>query len=153
MNLRGVTIGGVHTLGPSNFCMEGGLVRGIVFAIGLVALLAAADPTLAQQPPQPGSEVGPKLRIPEGMGGAGAYGSLMSLLAQKPKGPDAPPSGDAAYPMFQLLGPEMRAGFWADSEMAGRALVIEGELMVKMGEILIQHGRAMQEQATEKKGK
>jgi len=31
--------------------------------------------------------------------------------------------------------------------------VLEGELMVKMGEILIQHGRAMQEQTTEKKGK
>lgn len=128
-------------------------MRGIACAIGLVAFLAAADPTLAQQPPQPGSEVGPKLRIPEGMGGAGAYGQLMSFLAQKPKAPDASPSGNAAYPMFQLLGPEMRAGFWADPEAAGRALVLEGELMVKMGEILIQHGRAMQEQAAEKKGK
>lgn len=128
-------------------------MRGIACAIGLIAFLAAADLTSAQQPPQPGSEVGPKLRIPEGMGGGGTYGPLLSLLAQKPKGPDAPPSGDAAYPMFQLLGPEMRAGFWANSEAAGRALVLEGELMVKMGEILIQHGRAMQEQTAEKKGK
>lgn len=128
-------------------------MRRIVFATGLLAFLAAADPTLAQQSPQPGSEVGPKLKIPEGMGGAGAYAPFMSLLAQRSKGAGAPQSADAAYPMFQLLGPEMRAGFWADPEAAGRALVLEGELMVKMGEILVQHGRAMQEQATEKKGK
>lgn len=128
-------------------------MRRVLFVSALVAVLAAANLTLAQQMPQPGGEAGTKPRIPEGIGGAGAYGPLMGLLAQKSKGQGAPQSGDAAYPMFQLLGPEMRAGFWADPEAAGRALVIEGELMVKMGETLIQHGRALQDQATEKKGK
>ncbi|MDE2058531.1 MAG: hypothetical protein KGL31_13215 [candidate division NC10 bacterium] len=128
-------------------------MKRVLFVSALVAVLAAADLTSAQQQPQPGSEVGGKPKMLEGIGGAGAYGPLLSLLAQKSKGQGAPQSGDAAYPMFQLLGPEMRAGFWADPEAAGRALVLEGELMVKMGEILIQHGRALQEQATEKKGK
>ena len=99
-------------------------MRGVACAIGLLASLASANLAVAQQPPQLGGEVGGKPKIPEGMSAAGAYGPSMGLLAQKSKGGGAPPSGDAAYPMFQLLGPEMRSSFWADPKEAGRTLVL-----------------------------
>ena len=43
--------------------------------------------------------------------------------------------------------PENRASFWADPEAAGNALILQGELMMKMGEILVKSGRELLEKA------
>jgi hypothetical protein len=124
-------------------------MKRFVLAIGLLILLAAAGAALGQQELQPRGGA-PQPKLPEGMGGTGAYGQLLGLLGQRSKGVAPADSTNAAYPMFQLLGPDMRANFWADPEAAGNTLVLQGELMVRMGEILIKNGRALLDKAAEK---
>jgi hypothetical protein len=124
-------------------------MKGLVLAIGLLILLAVAGMALAQQEPQTGGG-GPQPKLPEGMGGAGAYGQLLGLLGQKSRGTAPVDSTNTVYPMFQLFGPDMRANFWADPEAAGNTLILQGELMVRMGEILIKNGRALLDKAAEK---
>jgi hypothetical protein len=87
------------------------------------------------------------------MGGAGAYGQLLGLLGQKSRGTAPADPINTGYPMFQLIGPDIRSSFWADPEAAGNTLVLQGELMVRMGEILIKNGRALLDKAAEKQGK
>ena len=108
--------------------------------------------SFGQQELQPGGG-GPQPKLPEGMGGAGAYSQLLGLLGQKSRGTAPADPTTTVYPMFQLFGPDMRAGFWADPEAAGNTLILEGELMVRMGEILIKNGRALLDKAAEKQGK
>ncbi len=129
-------------------------MKGPVLAIGLVLFLTVASMALAQaqQEPQPGGS-GPQLKLPEGMGGAGSYGQLLGLLGQKSRATSPADPSNTVYPMFQLFGPDIRPGFWADPEAAGNTLVLQGELMVRMGEILIKNGRALLDKAAEKQGK
>jgi hypothetical protein len=127
-------------------------MKGSALAIGLLILLAAASVVLGQQEPQPGGG-GPQPKLPEGMGGASGYGQLLGLLGQRSRGTAPADSTHAAYPMFQLFGPDIRPGFWADPEAAGNTLVLQGELMVRMGETLIKNGRALLDKAAEKHGK
>ena len=124
-------------------------MKGTVLAIGLLMFLAAAGAALGQQELQPGGG-GHQPKLPEGMGGAGAYGQLLGLFGQKSRGPAPADSTNIAYPMFQLFGPDIRPGFWADPEAAGNTLVLQGELMVRMGETLIKNGRALLDKAAEK---
>ena len=123
-------------------------MKGSVLSIGLLTLLAVAGAVWGQQELQPGGG-GPQPKLPEGMGGAGAYGQLLGRLGQKSRGTAI----NTVYPMFQLIGPDIRSSFWADSEAAGNTLVLQGELMVRMGEILIKNGRALLDKAAEKQGK
>ena len=59
-------------------------------------------------------------------------------------------SGDSTpYPMFHFNGPDVGPDFWADPQAAGRALVLQGELMQKMGEVLVEQGQALLNQAAE----
>jgi hypothetical protein len=125
-------------------------MKGPVLALGLYILLAAASPALGQQEPQTG---GPRPRPSEGMGVSGAYGQLMGLLGQRSKGSVPADATNSVYPMFQILGPDIRPGFWADPEAAGNSLVLQGELMVRMGEILIKNGRALLDKTAEKQEK
>jgi hypothetical protein len=127
-------------------------MKGPVLAIGLYILLVAAGAAWSQQEPQAGGG-GPQLKLPEGMGGTGAYGQLLGLLGQRSRGTVPADSANRVYPMFQLLGPDLRPGFWADPEAAGTTLVLQGELMVRMGEILIKNGRALLDKAAEKQGR
>lgn len=123
-------------------------MRRVGFMITMVLVLSAASSAVAQQqpppspaaPPQPGTVVSPmRPQIPTNptMG----YGTLMSLL-QRPQTAAAQP-GEPGYPMFQLVGPENRASFWADPEAAGNALILQGELMMKMGEVMVKQGREL----------
>jgi hypothetical protein len=120
------------------------------FAIGIVLLLATVGVVWAQQQPplgipqQPGGVVGTPIRPQGPSAPAAAYGPLLSLL-QRPA--TAAQSGEPGYPMFQLVGPENRASFWADPEAAGNALVLQGELMMKMGEVMVKQGRELVDKA------
>ena len=59
-------------------------------------------------------------------------------------------SGDStSYPMFHFNGPDAGPDFWADPQAAGRALVLQGELMQKMGEVLVEQGQALLNQSTD----
>jgi hypothetical protein len=127
-------------------------MKGSVLSIGLLTLLAVAGAVWGQQELQPGGG-GPQPKLPEGMGGAGAYGQLLGLLGQKSRGTAPADPINTVYPMFQLIGPDIRSSFWADPEAAGNTLVLQGELMVRMGEILIKNGRALLDKAAEKQGK
>ncbi len=54
-----------------------------------------------------------------------------------------------SYPMFHFNGPDVGPDFWADPQAAGRALVLQGELMQKMGEVLVKQGQALLNQSTD----
>lgn len=76
-------------------------------------------------------------------GGNAGYGQLLNLMSQNARQARTASGGEAGYPMFQFFGPDMRSAFWADPETAGRILILQGELMGKMGETLIRQGQEL----------
>jgi hypothetical protein len=124
-------------------------MKGVVFAISILLLASANGVGAQQQQPQPGAQpppggvVGTPIRGPAGMAAAGGSNPFLGLVQKS--GPAQ--SGEPGYPMFQLVGPENRASFWADPEAAGNALVLQGELMMKMGEVMVKQGRELVDKA------
>ena len=116
-------------------------------ALSLSALTICVAPlALAQESQTEGKpSAAPVAPVPVVPGGASSgYNQLMNLMSQSAaKQARVASAGEAGYPMFQFFGPDMRSAFWADPETAGRILILQGELMGKMGETLIRQGQEL----------
>jgi hypothetical protein len=69
---------------------------------------------------------------------------MLNMLSQsQQRAREAAAVPEAPQSMFQFFGPDLRSVFWKDPKTAGQVLILQGELMMKMGEILIHQGRGM----------
>lgn len=73
--------------------------------------------------------------------------NLLRMLGQRTRGSNTTNTNvvcrEQSYPMFQFTGPLLESDFWADPKAAARMLMLQGELMVNMGQTLIKQGQDM----------
>ena len=126
-------------------------MNGLTASILSIAIGIFAGPLLAQESsPKPTGVPIPFQATPPipGMADTGMQ-KFLSLMSKSAGNSGAPESAGASpYPMFQFQGPHMGSDLWADPETAGRILVLQGELMRKMGDVLIEQGQALLGQDT-----
>jgi hypothetical protein len=69
---------------------------------------------------------------------------LMARFGPKPKA-EAPGTSQAqtSYPMFQIFGPSLNDNSTVPPEAIGTLLTMQGEMMIKMGEVLMKYGQTM----------
>jgi len=112
----------------------------IGFLIGFIVPLAAEESAapippsgaVRQGAPPLGPSTGPE--------------ALMGFLGALQKAGAAPTSSPLVpYPMFQFLGPNLSGDTPVNPETMGYLLQLQGELMMRMGEVLIKYGQMMGE--------
>jgi hypothetical protein len=76
-------------------------------------------------------------------------GVLAKLLTQTGAGVSAsiPKECADASPLFELRGPTVNPSFWSDPRAAGETLVLQGEIMIEMGKVLVRLGALQSEHA------
>jgi hypothetical protein len=115
------------------------IATAIVMAIllGFVTFLAAEESTPPAEPkavPTPGQRSGTPM----------SPAALMGLLGAASKPAVGGASQEPAlYPMFQMLGPSMTGNTGLTPEAMGTLLTMQGEMMIKIGEVLMKYGQTM----------
>jgi hypothetical protein len=126
-------------------------MNGLMASVLSIAIGIFAGPLLAQESsPKPTGVPIPFQATPPvpGMADTGMQ-KFLSLMNKNSGASGATESAGAPpYPMFQFNGPPLGPDFWVDPETAGRILVLQGELMRKMGDVLIEQGQALLRQNT-----
>lgn len=116
------------------------------FMLSTAMLMAAEVPGQEATKPTPPF---PKPSI-SNMTGADRFVQLMTKPESVAR-PGASTSCDQAVnPSFEFLGPSLVGAFWSDPEAAGHTLLLQGELMVAAGNVLIRQGQSLLQQSHSK---
>jgi hypothetical protein len=110
-------------------------MRRIVIALVALSLLSGGSMAVAQMrpmtPPQPapGAATGQPSQMP--MMGQGMMGGMMCPMMGQP---------------MMGMGPGMMGGMMSDPKAMARMLKLHGDMMKAMGEVMLKHGQAMEQE-------